>query len=167
MPWLTHHVLAIRYAGGQAAGDIGHRQVFSVGGFPHGPELGSITELIYAGTLPALGGEALRGYRPDDRSGLQFHLLQTEYRFPVWRIDVGPYTLPLFFRRIYATAFADYGDAFFEPFDISTFRLGLGAELLADVVIRYMMELTVRAGIARGLSKGGLTQVYFHFGFPF
>jgi hypothetical protein len=168
MPWQNHHVLALRYAGGQAVGDPGHRQAFSVGGFSEGPDLGSIAELLYtSGTIPALGGEALRGYRPNFHSGLQFHLLQTEYRFPIWRADMGPYTLPFYTRRLYATMFADYGDAFSEPFDLSTFRLGVGTELLADLVIGYMIELTVRSGLARGLSRGGVSQFYLHFGFPF
>jgi hypothetical protein len=167
MPWLSHHVLALRYAGGQASGDSGRPQSFSVGGFPASPELGSISELIYTGMIPALGGEALRGYRPHDRTGSQFHLLQTEYRFPLWRADLGPYTLPIYFRRVYATVLADYGDAFFEPFDLSTFRLGIGAEILSDFVIGYASELTLRLGIARGLSSGRVSQFYLHFGFPF
>lgn len=167
MPWHSHHVLALRYTGGHAVGDQGHRQVFSVGGFSRGLDIGSISELVYTGMIPALGGEALRGYSPNYHSGLQFHLLQTEYRFPIWRIDMGLYTLPVYARRLYTTVFADYGDAFSERFDISTFRVGIGSEVLADLVIGYRIELTVRLGLARGLSRGGVTQFYFHFGFPF
>ncbi|MBN1654643.1 MAG: PD40 domain-containing protein [Deltaproteobacteria bacterium] len=168
LPWVDHHVLALSYTGGESAGDRGQRPVFSIGGFPSISLLDtSIYELIFTGTIPALDGEALRGYKTNDRLGLHFHLVQAEYRFPVWRSDVGFETLPFYLKQLYALVFADYGDAYRDLFDISNFRLGIGSELLTRIVIGYHLLLTVRLGLARGLSEGGETQFYFHLGAPF
>lgn len=166
-PWNDRHVFAFRYAGGQTAGDPGRRAAFSVGGFSNPPPLDSLIEVISTSTLPHLGGDALRGYPVADRRGRQFHLLQLEYRFPLWWVQQGVDTLPMFARRLYAGVFADCGDAFSTQLDLSTFRFGVGAELFLDATIAYALPLTIRLGLARGLSTGGLTQTYLHLGVPF
>jgi len=166
-PWNDRHVFALRYAGGQSAGDPGRRAAFSLGGFASPPPLDSLIEVISTSTLPHLGGDALRGYLSFDRRGRQFHLLQLEYRFPLWWVQQGVDTLPLFARRLYAAVFADCGDAFSTEFDLSTFRFGAGAELFLDATMAYALPLTIRLGLARGLSTGGLTQTYLHLGVPF
>lgn len=166
-PWNDRHVFAFRYAGGQSAGDPGRRAAFSVGGFPSPPPLDSIIEVISTSTLPHLGGDALRGYLTSDRVGRQFHLIQAEYRFPLWWVQQGIDTLPFFARRLYAGVFVDCGDAFSTQLDLSSFRFGTGAELFLDATLAYALPLTVRLGVARGLSTGGLTQTYLHLGFPF
>ncbi len=166
-PWNDHHVFAFRYAGGQSAGDPGRRSAFAVGGFPSPPPLDSIVEIISTSTLPHLGGDALRGYRASDRVGRQFHLLQAEYRFPIWWVQQGIDTLPFFARRLYAGVFVDCGDAFNAKVDLSTFRFGVGAELFLDATLAYALPLTLRLGLARGVSTGGLTQTYLHLGVPF
>jgi hypothetical protein len=167
IPWLDRHVLALRYAGGHSVGDPGRRAVFGVGGFPDAAPFDSLYDLVFAGMIPALGGEALRGYPPSSRRGLSFHLLQTEYRLPLWQVDAGIHTLPLFFDRLYLVGFADYGDAFSDRFDIHTFRLGVGSELLFEIAAAYVRSLTLRLGGARGVSEGGQWQFYFHLGTPF
>jgi len=166
-PWFREHIFAFRYAGGQSAGDAGRRSAFSVGGFPTPPPLDSVIEIISTSTLPHLGGDALRGYLTADRVGRQFHLLQVEYRFPIWWVQQGVDTLPVFVRRLYAGVFADYGDAFSEPLDLSTFRVGVGGELFLDATLAYALPMTIRLGVARGVSTGGLTQTYLHLGVPF
>ncbi len=168
VPWLEHHVLALSYTGGASGGDRGQRPVFSIGGFPKTSVFDtSLYDLIFSATIPSLDGEALRGYKPNDRAGLHFHLIQTEYRFPVWRTEAGVYTFPFYLKQLYALVFADYGDAYFSLFDLSNFRLGIGSELLSRIVIGYHLSLTLRLGLARGVSEGGDTQVYFHLGAPF
>jgi len=161
MPWLQHHVLAIAYGGGISGGDIGRRGTFAVGGFP---EANPAEQLL---NQQVLGGVALRGYPAFDRSGLQYHLLQVEYRFPIWRINHGILTLPVFLNRLYATAFFDVGDAFFGQFDIETFRAGVGGSLHLDFTIGYVLAFTLRVGYARGLMEGGIDQVFGHLGVPF
>ncbi|HJL14599.1 MAG TPA: hypothetical protein RMH99_03015 [Sandaracinaceae bacterium LLY-WYZ-13_1] len=161
MPWLQHHVLALHYAGGISGGDVGRRGTYAVGGFPEvNPIDGLVNGLI-------LGGVALRGYPAFDRSGTQYHLVQAEYRFPIWRINRGVLTLPVYLNRLSATVFADVGDAFYDRFDIERFRVGVSAELLLDFTIGYLLAFTLRVGYARGLMEGGIDQVYGHIGVPF
>jgi hypothetical protein len=160
-PWLDHHVLALRYGGGLSDGQIGRRPVFSVGGFPDA----SIVDGLIDNAV--LGGVALRGYSPFFHSGSQFHLLQVEYRLPLVRLRQGLSSLPVFAERLWFAAFADYGDAFSDRFDLDSFLLGVGGQLLFDFRIGYTMPFTLRLGLARGLNDGGETQPYMNLGFAF
>ena len=161
MPWLQHHVVALNYAGGISGGDMDRRGTFSIGGFPEvSPIDGLLNGLV-------LGGVALRGYPAFDRSGTQYHLLQLEYRFPIWRINRGVLTLPVYLNRVHAALFADGGDAFRGQLDFSTFRVGVGAEILIDFTLGYVLPFTFRVGYARGLMEGGIDSVYGHIGVPF
>lgn len=160
-PWIHHHVLALRYAGGLSAGDIGRRGVFSVGGFP---VVNPLDQLLQNSSL---GGNALRGYPAFNRSGTQFHLIQAEYRFPIFRPMWSVETLPAFLQRLWGAVFFDMGDAFYGDLDLSTFRYGIGGELYTDFMLGYFLTYTLRVGIARGLSEGGETQIYANIGLPF
>jgi Tol biopolymer transport system component len=155
------HVLALRYAGGVSEGDLGRRGVFSVGGFPTVSIVDALTQFIL------VGGAALRGYPTGVRFGTQYHLAQAEYRFPLFRPQVGPATLPVYVNRLYAGVFLDVGDAFNGRLDLATFLVGTGAELYADVTLGYFLPFTLRFGVARGLSDGGVTQTYVNLGTPF
>jgi hypothetical protein len=160
-PLIQHHVFAFRYSGGLSAGDLGRRGIFSLGGFPDVSALDQLLDQSF------LGGQALRGYPPFDRRGTQFHLLQAEYRFPLHRIMWSVETLPAYLQRVWASAFVDWGDAFFADPDLEQFRFGIGAELFIDFMLGYFLNYTLRVGIARGLSEGGGTQGYVHLGVPF
>lgn len=161
MPWLEHHVLAARYAGGISAGDLERRGLFGVGGFPNLP----LIEGIYDPVI--LGGAALRGYPPNYRVGTQFHLAQLEYRFPIFRFNRGVSTLPVYLNRLWATVFCDAGDAFFDSIDFDQLRVGVGAELHLDFTLFYVLGFSLRVGYARGLMEGGIDQFYGHLGVPF
>ncbi|UJR81229.1 WD40 domain protein beta Propeller [Sandaracinus amylolyticus] len=161
MPWLEHHVLAFRYAGGISGGDLDRLGLFGVGGFPTVPLIEGFNSPVI------LGGVALRGYLPNDRVGSQFHLAQLEYRFPIYRFNRGILTLPVYLNRLWATVFADAGDAFFGDIDFSRFRVGVGAELHVDFTLFYVLGFSLRIGYARGLMEGGIDQVYAHLGVPF
>ena len=161
MPWLRHHVLAFAYSGGIAAGDPNRSQTFAIGGFvDSNPAEGLLNNLI-------LGGVALRGYPAFDRGGDQFHLMQLEYRFPIWRINRGPWTLPIYLNRLHASVFIDGGDAFFGTLNFETFRIGVGAALMLDFTLGHLLPFTLRIGYARGLMDGGIDQVFGHIGVPF
>ena len=155
------HVLALRYAGGISDGDLGRRGIFAVGGFPSVAIVDALTQFIL------LGGAALRGYPVNVRFGTQYHLAQAEYRFPIFRPQIGPATLPIYLNRLYGGVFLDVGDAFSGRLDFSTFLFGTGAELLVDFTLGYFLPFTLRVGVARGLSEGGETQTYFNLGSPF
>lgn len=161
MPWLEHHVLALQYTGGIADGDPGHRDTFSVGGFPDV----TVIDGLLNGVI--LGGNALRGYPAFDRGGTQFHLVQAEYRFPIWRVNRGLFTLPVYLNRISAAVYADVGDAFSGDIDFGRFRVGVGGHVLVDFTLGYVLPFTLRVGYARGLMEGGIDQVYGHLGVPF
>jgi hypothetical protein len=108
----------------------------------------------------------LRGYPM--RYGDQLHVAQVEYRALLMRINRGIDTLPLFARRVHSALFVDVGDAFvagaFEP---SRIGVGVGAELRLDWAAQYGNNYMLRAGLARGLTQGGVWQWYTTLAFPF
>jgi len=154
MPWLRHHVFALHAQGGVSAGDWGRRGAFVLGGFADIPLPDALRSLLFQ------PGIALRGYKPGARFGDAFHLFNAEYRFPIVNIDRGFQTLPAFLQRIYGNVFADYGDASFAPIDLLRMKFALGAELFTDFSVGYFQPITLRIGVARGTSEGGLTQTY-------
>ncbi|MBI2392433.1 MAG: PD40 domain-containing protein [Deltaproteobacteria bacterium] len=154
MPWARHHVLALHAQGGASSGDWGRRGAFVLGGFADIPLPDALRNLLFQ------PGIALRGYRPGARFGDAFHLFNVEYRFPLLNVDRGYETLPAFLHRFYGNVFADYGDASFQPIDLLRMKLGLGAELLTDLSVGYFQPITIRVGVARGTSEGGVTQTY-------
>ncbi|MFO0714547.1 MAG: hypothetical protein U0353_32195 [Sandaracinus sp.] len=161
VPLWELHVLALRYAGGISGGDLAHRGLYSVGGFPQVNPLDSILAPV------VLGGAALRGYPPSVRIGSQYHLAQVEYRFPIVRFNLGHATLPVYVNRLYAGVFCDVGDAFYGNFDVTTLRVGAGAEVILDFTLFYLLGFSLRVGYARGFMEGGIDQVYGHLGVPF
>lgn len=160
LPWIPHHVLALRYGGGYQAGDR-TRAAFSVGGFPDASLLDQLIEVSH------LGGVALRGYDPFGRAGNQFHLLQSEYRFPIFRPQAGVGLFPVYAFRLSGAVFADYGHAFFGQLRPEEFRLGVGAELHANILLGYFLSMFLRVGFAYGVHEDGGPQAYAHFGVPF
>ncbi len=161
MPWAQHHVLAFRYGGGAGEDSRGERGIFSLGGFP---KVSLIDQLV---NFEELGGVALRGYPAFSIVGDRFHLLQTELRLPLTRVLRGPSTVPLFFDRMYAIVFFDYGNAYFGPLEFGDFRKGTGAELHFDFTVGYTQALSLRVGYAYGFDEGGGNQLYVNFGVPF
>jgi hypothetical protein len=161
VPIAEHHVLSLRYAGGISGGDPRAVGIFGVGGYSaFSPVLG----LSLPGSTP---GTALRGYPPNARIGTQFHLAQVSYRFPIVRLNAGVLTVPVFLNRLHAEIFCDVGDAFATPFDITTFRVGVGAEVFLDFTLFYVVAFTLRVGYAHGFMEGGADQVYANLGRPF
>ncbi|MDH5493976.1 MAG: hypothetical protein OEY14_18645, partial [Myxococcales bacterium] len=93
--------------------------------------------------------------------------VQAEYRFPIVRAQRGLLTLPFYVRRLYASVFADFGDAFYGDLDLERFRWGFGAELFVDLTLGYHVNLSLRTGLAYGPNDGGGLQWYSHLGLPF
>lgn len=158
------HVLALHLGAGIAATDRGERGLYALGGFPQLTVQSLLDAFRYGAQA---GGVALRGYPAYARVGSQYQLFNAEYRFPVWQVQRGPSTLPVFVQRVSGDAFVDVGHAGYGPFNPDNLAVGAGAELLIDVVLGYILPFTFRVGYARGFSKGGGDQGYALFSSPF
>ena len=161
LPWLDDHVLALRLGGGIGAGDTSRRGVFSVGGFPEQDVLRTLFDIARP------GGVFLRGYTPGALYGDQYHLFNLEYRMPLFDIEWGIYSLPIYFNNVHLAAFVDVGNAFFGTLDFEEFKVGVGAEILLEMVIGYALPTTFRIGYARGLMEPGGDEFHFLIGRPF
>ena len=149
MPWLRHHTLALSASGAISTGDYPRRGLFHTGGFVETPIVEQYTSGVFQSAF------VLRGYEPVAFIGSQYHLLNTEYRFPLLTIDRGLSTLPAFAGRLSGAFFADYGGAF-DTLDTQDWRkqfhLGVGAELWAELTFGYFLTTTLRLGHARGVA---------------
>ncbi len=146
-PWVAHHSLALRIVGGMGAYDYRNRQVFYIGG---PPERDIVDDIIKD---ERQWGDYVRGYKPYSLSGDKYILLRSEYRFPIWNIERGVYTLPLFFRRIHAAPFFDMASIWTKDFTTDSFAPGVGGEIRLDMLTGYFDPLTLRVGYMAGLSK--------------
>lgn len=149
MPWARHHTLALSASGAISTGDHPRRGLFHTGGFVEMPIVEQYTSGIFQ------SGFVLRGYEPLAFVGSQYHLFNSEYRFPIVNVDRGLSTLPAFLGPITGTVFADYGGAF-DTLDTTDWRkqfhLGVGAELWAELTFGYFLTTTLRLGHARGIA---------------
>lgn len=150
MPWLRHHVLAVSLAGGTSAGTYARRRPFVIGGYADVPLLDAFRSNLRQGP------QRLRGYLPSQFYGSDYNLLNVEYRAPIWYLDRGISTLPVFIRSLSGAAFLDYGAAY-DRLDLrdplAAFHAGVGAELWLDVFFGYFAYANLRLGFARGLDS--------------
>jgi hypothetical protein len=109
----------------------------------------------------------LRGYHADAIAGPRFHLASAEYRAPLVWIERGHATFPLYARRLWGALFADAGAAHAGALAWRDVRVGAGAELRLELAFRYGFEAYLSLGLARGLSKGGVTDYYLVSAVPF
>ena len=139
---LGRHVLAARLAGGRTSGDFVLQRELRVGGTGMGELLGIETR-----NFP------VRGYSTGTLRGDRAALASLEYRLPLWQIDRGPATWPLFFNRIVGDVFVDWGTAWR---DGSRRSIGsIGAEAALDLFLGYAAPLRYRAGVAYLLREPG------------
>lgn len=141
-----HAVLAVRAAMADSSGDEGVRRRFRLGGADGNPLAG------------AFGSDAislLRGFQHDVFVGDQVALVNVEARVPLWRVQRGVGTWPIFLRTIHAAGFLDAGHAWTGPVEWRDRKIGFGAELSADVVAGFGLPLTWTAGVAWGRDGAG------------
>lgn len=160
MPWLRHHTLTFHGEVGTSAGDFPGRGPYYVGGFSDLPLVDTIQNILLQ------GGVVLRGYPSVAEVGRNVALFNGEYHFPIWNIDRGLSTLPLFLQRVSGNVFFDYGSAF-NDLETAEFKSGTGAELWFDSILAYTVGFTFRLGYARGLASGGADKVYFVAAVPY
>ncbi len=160
MPWAEHHALALRLAGATGVGDLGQRRLFSLGG------IGIRDPLIDALNLRTSTGVALRGYKPGAFAGNSYVLGNFEYRFPLWLQGFGPWTFPLYLRRLSGALFCDVGEAA-NTLTAKKLRPSVGGELRDEIFLGYGLLTNVRLGFARGLGEGGISEWYLALGGAF
>jgi WD40-like Beta Propeller Repeat/Omp85 superfamily domain len=159
MPWARHQVLAVALSGGTGGGTYSRRGLFSIGGYADVPLLDAFRSNLRQ------SGFRLRGYKPGQFAGNDFNLLNVEYRTPIWYVDRGISSLPLFLRTLSGTAFFDYGAAY-NRLDLkdplAVFHAGVGAELWVDLFVGYYLSGNLRVGVAKGLdaTAGDGVQTY-------
>jgi hypothetical protein len=127
-----------------------------VGGLPAQP--GPIFDYIAGTRGSPVDYARLRGF--PQRAGDKLQLVQLEYRALIVRINRGFQTLPMFVRRIHAALFSDIGDAWTARFRPQNLGVGVGGELRLDWSTDYGNELTLRLGVAQGLTVDGVFQYY-------
>jgi len=181
MPWWRNHVLAVRGAAGTTFGARIDEGAFRLGG--------SFSEGSYLGE-PSRGYQ-LRGYRSGAFSGDHLALLSLEYRFPLFFIERGVDTLPIYVRGFHMAVMFDVGQtwndgAFPTAADIAAgsatlgdlfgawfgnLRPGVGVEFRADLIPLWngmlRMEIGVQMGLGDGAQNFGADSFYLHLGSSF
>ena len=89
----------------------------------------------------------MRGF-DDDRRGAHAVVANLDYRMPLWQVQRGVGTWPVFVRRVHGAVFADAGQAWRHELRSSEARLSFGLELSADTVLGYGLPVTLTAGAA-------------------
>ncbi|MEC9464575.1 MAG: BamA/TamA family outer membrane protein, partial [Myxococcota bacterium] len=150
-PWADNQVLALRLVTALSLGPD-YEERFVLGGVGGASILTAQTDDVFP----------LRGFAFDkDEGGTGMAVLYTEYRFPIWHVQRGLWTLPVYFRKVHGAVFAEGGNTFGNGSeeDVMAFlekgwrrlrggRLGLGAELRADLSLGWAFPLTLRLGAA-------------------
>jgi hypothetical protein len=134
-----HGVFAVRAAAAGFWGDAAAEQIFSASG--HGPQSGG-----FGFGVDAIG--LMRGFGEDAIRGTRAAVLNFDYRLPLMRLGRGAGTIPMFVRNVHGAVFADLGQAWTDTprwRDVST---SVGVEISADVVVGFVLPMTVTAGAA-------------------
>jgi Tol biopolymer transport system component len=173
-PWLDNHVLALRLVAVLPFGPD-----FREGFFLGGAQAPSAFTVQTDRTYP------LRGFEADAtkyRQGTGVLAAYAEYRFPLWQVNRGLWTLPIYVQRLHMALFAEGGETFGNPSDksirqqfasawaaLKAPRLGAGAELRTDFTLGWAIPLTLRLGVGLpvldgGRSTGATPLYYFNFG---
>lgn len=156
---LGRHVLAARVAAGRTTGNFVLQREMEVGGVGFG-ELLSLD----------LTDFPVRGYDEGRLRGQNAALVSLEYRFPIWQIEKGPSTWPIFFHRLLGDLFIDAGTAWntraislprvirtpSSAFDRDRAIRSAGAEIAADIVLGYYAPLRIRFGVAVPFDDDGV-----------
>lgn len=165
MPWPGHQTIAMQASGAVSGGDFARRGTYYVGGYDFKSN-GPLDTLI----LGAYDGAfVLRGYDPGAFAGSAYLLTTIEYRAPIAKVNWGPSTMPIFLRRIDASAFADWGGAFdeFEFDKLVFFKSGeilyspqlhssVGLEVWAAFTLAHRLDTNFRVGYAYGFSEAAV-----------
>ena len=157
-PLAARHTLALQIDGAVSVAEEGDPRRYAIGGASPQDIFTSIVLQRQRRTF------VVRGYEPGASAGDQFQVLQLSYRFPIWDIDAGFSTSPVFLRQLKGSVFMDNGTAYEGFLADASFLTGFGAELLLETVLAYYLFGNVRLGYARGTGPDGIHEVYALFG---
>ena len=168
-----HHTLSLRLIAGYSSKNILDREKFNLGGHYSADNLSNVD----------LDTFSLRGYSPNTLEGNNLLLTSLEYRFPIANIERGLKQGPffVFLERLSGTIFVDIGSAWDSiqksknikiennkiDSDWPVFKTGIGAELKADLNLKYDSPFTLRLGAAKALSDPRGYDIYFEVGTSF
>ncbi len=142
-PWVDRHVLAFQGFAGYGVSNYRRRSLFSISGLPAADLVLNILNLNFG------AGSALRGFPLEPIVGdaiVEGHL---EYRFPIWDVQTGVETLPVYFGNLSAAPFVDaalVADDLPGLTDRGNRYASVGAELRLELVLGYGIGTTLRAG---------------------
>ncbi|MFH1421860.1 MAG: BamA/TamA family outer membrane protein [Planctomycetota bacterium] len=152
VPVARHHVAMIRTVGGVSDGDIiDKRSFFHLGGYDRSFLLDDEESI------------PMRGYKSNKFTGTKVAVVTFEYRFPIWLLESGPATRPVFFRKLSGYAFMDSGNAWSaSTTSMRDFKTGVGAgvRLGFDFLYNRFEGYALDLGFAYGINDGGASQVY-------
>ena len=127
---------------------------------------GSFSDDLF--TLPVLNQRefALRGYTNGTFNGHLARIGTVEWRTPIRDVDRHFMVPPVGLNRVSLNLFLDVGAAW-EHGTQPDYHRGVGAELMTEVRIGYLIVVQARAGIAKGIDELGKTTAYLRVGRSF
>ena len=137
---IWNHVIAARATAGYAEGETLFLRAFRLGGFQNDQILAQ----------PSENSIFLRGYNRASRRGQRVAATSLEYRLPLWRIQRGIGTFPVFLNRLSMIAFSDVGTAWNKTYQDEDILSSAGGELHLLSHIIYYYPVQVRLGGAWG-----------------
>jgi hypothetical protein len=160
--WPRHATIAMRASGAASRGHGGAARLLRLGGTD-----GDTAVLSFDTDATSL----LRGFPYGTFRGTRAALANIEYRFPIWYVERGIGTWPVFVRSVHAAGFFDVGHAWTGAFRTDDLKRSWGGELSTDVVLGYALPLTFTAGVAWGHDGAGVVgdnqQAYTRVGLAF
>lgn len=155
------HAFVLRVRGAHMASSWASTRPYVLGGAWDQSILDALIEQTSAPTT------VVRGYDSGVRSGANTLLLNAEYRFPLWWIDAGYSSMPLFFERLTGAVFVDAGSAYQRAPVLDELLLGVGAEVRLRFRLGYFLDQNMRLGVARGFGPDGIWNWYLSMGSGF
>lgn len=165
LPWGRNHVLAMRLAAGATLGTDVPQRTFRIGGAYGDNPYVSLPDRYYA----------LRGYPTSSMRGNHVWVGAVEYRLPLFYVERGAWTVPVWLRSVALTVFAEAGQAFdsedYAPFRGSpagfvafwaATRPSVGVELVGDAVLGWGGWFQGRVGYGLGLGPGAASSGTFY-----
>jgi hypothetical protein len=147
LPGGTHHtVFAVRATGASSRGDLPVRRILRLGG--HAADASVLSFDEDASSL-------LRGFPADAFAGANVALVNAEYRLPVWFVERGAGTWPVFLRALHVSAFVDAGRAWGDGSVTDGTKLSWGAEAGADLTAGFVLPVTWVVGVGWGHDRSG------------